>query len=864
MSNRHFLSFLFSLSLILSFSLVSTAADSEVVKFECATVHPDTLMQQLREAVWRGEMIDHTLFPPPPVTKVSPLSHDSLTPKTPIEPADLFLYEDSASLLLTNFSNGALFNLMTKAANKLIARDGDQWDFIAFWVNFTPHHQVGAAFYLGMKNDVDGIGESIFDNHGFFGLSGTKVQGYVMMWNMASWDTDSSDLAHFTQVVMGQEFEHRYGMFLPDLLDGRVLQGDDVTPNGCGRSAHWNFKVDLQGSGMESPEWVGSSPAVIDTSLCPRIGPDVCFNKDIGGVWNYTDLYLMGYVTAAEMDAGNSEMRYTDIDCTSPYFDTITTFSSTDIIASAGERSPDADNSQHSFRTAWIVIHLPGQPPSNGQLERVAAITTKWTDVWHFSSLGRGFMDNYIAPPFVISTPSLMTAGELDFGNIFIASLETTGFDVQVTDSAGTHDTTSGLLHYSINGGSYTTAPLQSLGGGMYHAVLPALACKSKINYFVSFESSDGTTTINQPLGAPTTVFSAMALDSYTEIFSDDFETDQGWTVGDVGDNATTGIWTRVDPNGTGAQPEDDNSDPGTLCFVTGQGTPYPGGVLGENDVDGGKTTVISPAFDLSGKDGVIRYTRWFSNNAGALPGTDQMTISISSNNGTSWTVLETVNKSHIDWVTQQLVVSQFVTPTNQMKVRFVASDLGGGTLVEAGVDDFQVFSFDLNQAPVLDPVVASDTVNEDSTLSLRIHAVDPDTELVTLTALNVPSNATFFDSGNGAGSFIFSPDTTQAGVYNLTFIVQDECATDSATLQITVTACLAKAGDANNDVKVTLPDIIFLVNYVFKGGTAPSPLCRGDANGTTGTPGLPDIIYLVNFVFKGGPKPIKIGVCCF
>lgn len=861
MRTRYFAYFLLFQILISGFAVVSQAADSEVNKFECATVHPDKLRQQLQEAVWRGEMIDRSLIPPPPVTKVAPLSHDSLAPKTPIEPEDLFLYEDKLSLLLTNFSNGQLFTLMTDAANKLIARDGDQWDNIAFWVNFEPNHKLGAAFHLGIKNDVDGIGDIIYDRHSLFGLSGTKVQSYVMMWDMAEWDADSSDLAHFTQVVMGQEFEHRWGMFLPDLLDGRPLQGLD---DSCGRSAHWNFKVDLQGSGMESPEWVGSAPADKDTSLCPQISPDVCFNKDIGGVFNYTDLYLMGYVTAAEMDAGNSEMRYMSEDCLSPYEGSISTFSSTDIIDAAGERFPDANDAQHSFRTAWIVIHLPGKPPSNGQLERAAAIATKWTDVWHFGSLGRGFMDNYIAPPFVITTPSLMAAGELDFGNTFISALETTSFDVQVTDSAGTHDTASGLLHYSVNGGSYTTAPLQSLGGGMYHTVLPALACKDKINYYVSFENSDSSYTINQPLGAPTTVFSAIALESFTEIFSDDFETNQGWTVGDVGDNATTGIWTRVDPNGTGAQPEDDNSDPGTLCFVTGQGIPYPGGVLGENDVDGGKTTVISPTFDLSGKDGVVRYARWLSNNAGAAPGIGQMTVSISSNNGTSWTVMDTTKKSHIDWVTQQFVVSKFVTPTNQMKVRFVANDLGAATLLEAGLDDFKVFSFDLNQAPVLDAIAANDTVNADSTLSLRVHALDADAELITLTALNVPTNATFFDSGNGAASFIFSPDFTQAGVYNVTFIVQDECASDSDTLQITVTACLAKAGDANSSNQVNLADIIFVVNYVFKSGTAPSPLCRGDANGSSGAPNLTDIIYLVNRIFKGGPPPVKIGVCCF
>jgi len=85
----------------------------------------------------------------------------------------------------------------------------------------------------------------------------------------------------------------------------------------------------------------------------------------------------------------------------------------------------------------------------------------------------------------------------------------------------------------------------------------------------------------------------------------------------------------------------------------------------------------------------------------------------------------------------------------------------------------------------------------------------------------------------------------------------------DTETVEITVTACSAKPGDANADGNVTLPDIIFLVNYVFKSGTAPSPLCRGDANGSGSAPNLSDIIYLVNRVFKSGPVPVKTGVCC-
>ncbi len=58
--------------------------------------------------------------------------------------------------------------------------------------------------------------------------------------------------------------------------------------------------------------------------------------------------------------------------------------------------------------------------------------------------------------------------------------------------------------------------------------------------------------------------------------------------------------------------------------------------------------------------------------------------------------------------------------------------------------------------------------------------------------------------------------------------------------------------GDANGDEKITLSDIIYLVNYIFKEG-APEPkpfYLSGDMNGD-GQVNLADIIALVNYVFR-------------
>ncbi|MCZ6611292.1 MAG: hypothetical protein O6941_01550, partial [Planctomycetota bacterium] len=42
-------------------------------------------------------------------------------------------------------------------------------------------------------------------------------------------------------------------------------------------------------------------------------------------------------------------------------------------------------------------------------------------------------------------------------------------------------------------------------------------------------------------------------------------------------------------------------------------------------------------------------------------------------------------------WIFRQFGVADFVAPTAQVRVRFIASDEGSGSLVEAAVDDFTV-----------------------------------------------------------------------------------------------------------------------------------------------------------------------------
>jgi choice-of-anchor B domain-containing protein len=253
----------------------------------------------------------------------------------------------------------------------------------------------------------------------------------------------------------------------------------------------------------------------------------------------------------------------------------------------------------------------------------------------------------------------------------------------------------SPTLHVDAGAG-FAATPLTDLGGGAWRASFPASACGTELRWYLSARTAAGVTW-HEPAGAPAVLYSANAASSVETVLALDMESDPGWTVGAPGDDASTGIWTRVDPVGTSAQPEDDHTpDPGDTCWVTGQGGLFGG--VGDEDVDDGRTTLRTDVFDLSGGDATIRYWRWYSNVAGASPGADVFVVDLSNDGGSSWTNVEVVGPAGDEtmggWSRHSFRVSDVLSPTSQMRLRFVASDEGDGSIVEAAVDDLEVLRF--------------------------------------------------------------------------------------------------------------------------------------------------------------------------
>jgi Zinc carboxypeptidase len=268
---------------------------------------------------------------------------------------------------------------------------------------------------------------------------------------------------------------------------------------------------------------------------------------------------------------------------------------------------------------------------------------------------------------------------------------EPTPVTLTVSNGIGEHDVASPTLFARIgSAGAFDLISMSSTGNGSYSADLPAAACGAEIEYYFGVDTTESVSFLFPPTGSAAPL--SVTAQQFSIAFEDDMESDTGWTVGAPGDTASTGLWNRQDPQGTDAQPENDATVDGTDCWVTdGQA----GSGLGDRDIDNGATTLTSPQLDaiFVGDEAELVYSRWYSNDAGASPDSDSMLVQISSDNGVSWVDLETVTENAGRWVEKRFRIADFDTPTDQIRIRFIASDFGDGSIVEAGVDDLRIES---------------------------------------------------------------------------------------------------------------------------------------------------------------------------
>jgi len=257
--------------------------------------------------------------------------------------------------------------------------------------------------------------------------------------------------------------------------------------------------------------------------------------------------------------------------------------------------------------------------------------------------------------------------------------------EVDVTGvSGGVPVSGSGQFHYVINDGTVQSVSMTETSPGHYQVTLPTLTCEDLLEFYVSADEETIGTFYDTDPSLPHSLFCAT---TFTVALQEDFEADNGWSIdGDASD----GQWTRGVPVDGGYGDPATDFDGSGKCYLTDN-------VTGNSDVDGGVTSLISPVMDLLVGKTEIHYARWYCNDFGNSPNTDTFMVYISNDDGANWTLVERVgpvNEASGGWIEQNIIVSDYITPTAEMKIRFDASDYLDASIVEAAVDDVSVISY--------------------------------------------------------------------------------------------------------------------------------------------------------------------------
>ena len=358
----------------------------------------------------------------------------------------------------------------------------------------------------------------------------------------------------------------------------------------------------------------------------------------------------------------------------------------------AGVRIFCADDAVNPAQVGWFDTHPEGDN---------ASFNGAWSCYPYFPS-GTLIVSDENRGLFVLDPSAALVSGSLSFTypNGRPDTLNPSGGTTVRIETAGICSGIAapgtGTLHYDDGSGLVSVA-MNSVSDNVYDAVFGAVECGRDVSWYITAETAAGTTFFS-PSGAPTAPYTATAMTGLTLTFSDDFEADLGWTSTNAG--AADGDWERgvpIDDPGWAYDPSSD-SDGSGQCWLTNN-TP------GDSDVDpGGFVILTSPPLDMSTPNLMLSYD-YFTRLTNPTGG-DGILVQITSDvDAPQWfSMISHDTDGGLDWHHQSFTPDQLaaigVTLTANTMVRFIGNDQNPNSVVELGIDAFQIHELTCDDIP--------------------------------------------------------------------------------------------------------------------------------------------------------------------
>jgi MYXO-CTERM domain-containing protein len=583
---------------------------------------------------------------------------------------------------------------------RFIAAFGDNYDQIAVYLAFNDYASLQSlAYQMPVKNDIQGIGLSMFDGSAAYGSPSGRLQTMLNMKRILAYGRGAADdPANDLYAVWAQEAAHRWVVYFRYRREGDTENKDTLLGR---QKAHWARNVQADASIMDGYLWRDNS----DGTFTPlerdkRYGALDQYGMGLRAAQDVPAFFILDDVRQEVDDqpvAMNGAVRIQG-----RYKAQKTVLTVQDIIRAMGPRVPATDPAAADMRMGVVLLTFPGVPPEAvvGESYRIDNTRRLWDPYYNEAGGGRGKVCTELLRP---CRGLALSYGEPTTIPGDVAAASASGQLFRITIPVTNVGTAAGATKVKIDGrGVLTfardTVDVPALAPGAktevaFQGVAPyGTACAQLLS--IDLSTVDKSARPTPSLGTATVTIGEVPGPR------DDLENAStgGWKVNPDGDDtAQTGRWELGTPERSEAfefvmQPGAAFS--GQRAFVTGAAR---GTDASANDVSGGRTTLESPPMALAGLSSPhLSYQVYFVaadfQNEVLVPAASDSLAVQASTDGKTWTEVDRLTGMALGWQRRLIKLGDLLPAealsSPSLRFRFVAEDADQNTVVEAVVDD--------------------------------------------------------------------------------------------------------------------------------------------------------------------------------